>query len=64
MNIKIATSSQLSIIESKKQTKQRARTGAESYIWRSVGGLSAGRGEGRRGRKGTVIKKHELVPTK
>ena len=44
MNIKMAINSQLSRIESKKQTKQTSRTGTESEIWKSFGGLSAGRG--------------------
>ena len=47
MNIKMATNAQLSTTESKKQTKRTSRTGTESYIWRSFGGLSAGRGKGR-----------------
>ena len=46
MNIKKATNSLLSTTESKKQkrTKQNTRTGTESEIWRSFGGLSAGGG--------------------
>ena len=51
MNIKMATNSQLSTTESKKQTKQTTRTGAESYIWRSFGGLSVGREKGEMGEK-------------
>ena len=48
MNIKMTTNSQLSTTESKKQkqTKQTTRTVTESLIWRSHGGLSAGRGRG------------------
>ena len=50
MNIKRATNSQLLTTESKKQkqkqTKQTPRTGTESKVWRSSGGLSAGRGRG------------------
>ena len=42
MNIKMAINSQLSTTESKKQTKQRTRTGIESQIQRSFGRLSAG----------------------
>ena len=45
MNIKMATNSQLSTTESKKQTKQTMRTGTESEIWRSFGGLSVERGK-------------------
>ena len=48
MNIKRATTHlQLSTTESKKQTKQTSRTGTESQIWRSFGGLSAERGRRR-----------------
>ena len=51
MNIKKATNSQLPTTESKKktpkntkhQTKQTTRTGTESWVWRSFGGLSVGR---------------------
>ena len=41
------TNSQLSTIESKKQTqtKQTTRTGTESQKWRSHGGLSVGEGQ-------------------
>ena len=55
MNVKKATNSQLSTTESKKQTnkqtktKQRTRTGTESQIWRTFGGLSAGNGKGENG---------------
>ena len=52
MNIKMATNSQLSTTESKKQTKQTTRTGTESQIWRSFGELSAGKGKGMSGGKG------------
>ena len=41
----MATNSQLSTIESKKQTKQTLRSGTESSTWRSPGRLSAGRGK-------------------
>ena len=58
MNIKMAINSQLSIIESKKQTKPTSRTGTESQIWRSFGGLSVGRGQGENGGKGAGMKKH------
>ena len=39
----MAINSQLSTIESKKQTKQTSRTETESQKWRSHRGLSAGR---------------------
>ena len=58
MNIKMAINSQLSRIESKKQTKQTSRTGTESEIWKSFGGLSAWRGNGENGGKGAGNKKH------
>ena len=53
MNVKMTTNSQLSTIESKKQKqiKQTTRTGTESYIWSSLGGLSPGREEGENGEK-------------
>ena len=58
----MTTNSQLSTTEPKKQkqkqTKQRTRTGTESQKWRSHGGLSAGRGKRKNGRKGTGNKKH------
>ena len=47
MNDKMAKETYISIIESKKQTKQTSRTEAESQIWRSFGGLSVER-EGER----------------
>ena len=59
----MTTNSQLSKTEPKKQkqkrTKQTTRTGTESQKWRSFGGLSAGRGKGESGRKGTGNKKHK-----
>ena len=60
MNIKMTTNSQLSITESKKQkqTKQTTRTGTESQLWGSSGGLSAGTGKGEKGESGVGIKKH------
>ena len=57
MNIRMATNSQLATTESKKQTKQASRTETESQIWKSFGGLSAGKGKGENGGKGTGIKK-------
>ena len=39
-------------------TKQTIRTGTEAQKWRSYGGLSAGRGKGKSGGKGTGNKKH------
>ena len=58
MNIKMATDSQPSTTESKKQTNQTTRTGTESQVWKSFGELSAGRGKGENGGKGAGIKKH------
>ena len=51
MNIKMAMNSQLSTLESKKQTKQTKRTETELHIWRSFGGLSVGKEEGGNGEK-------------
>ena len=45
--------------EKQKQTKQTTRTGTESQKWKSHGGLSAGRGMGENGEKGTGNKKHK-----
>ena len=50
MNIKMATNAQLSTTELKK-TKQTTRTGTQSEIWRSVGGLSVGKGRVKMGGK-------------
>ena len=47
----MAINSQLSTIETKQQAKQTSRRETESYIWRSFGWLSVGRGEGEIGRK-------------
>ena len=44
-----------------KQTKQITRTGTESQKWRSYGGLSAGKGKGEQGEKGTWNKKHNWL---
>ena len=63
MNIKMAIDSQLPTTESKK-TKQTSRTGTESQIWRSFGGLSVGRGKEENGGKDAGIKKYKLVGTK
>ena len=51
MNSKMTTNSQLStnLKQKGKQTKQTNRTGTESQKWRSHGGLSVGRGRGRKG---------------
>ena len=60
MNSKRTINSQLSTTEPKKtktKTKQTTRTGIESQIWRSHGGLSVGRGE-ETGRKVRGIKRH------
>ena len=46
MNIKMVINSQLSTIESKKQTKQTSGTETESEMWRSFAGLSVGRRKG------------------
>ena len=62
MNIKMAISSQLSTIESNKQTEQTTRTETESQIWRSFGLLPAGRGTENRG-KDSGINKYKLVVT-
>ena len=51
MNIKMAINSQLSTIESKKQTKQTTRTVTESQKWRSHRVLSVRRGEGKWGKR-------------
>ena len=59
----MAINSQLSAIESKKQTKQTTRTGTNSQIWRSFGGLSAGRRKEENGGKGAEIDKYKLVDT-
>ena len=62
MNIKMTINSQLPTTESKKwkekQTKQTTITRTESKIWRSYEGLSAGKGKGENGEKGTGIKKN------
>ena len=63
MNIKMATSSQLSTIESKKQTKQTSRTETESQKWRSFRGLSAGREKVQNRGKGAGTKKYKFVGT-
>ena len=60
MNIKMATNSQLSKTEFKKHTKRTTRTGTESQIQRSFGGLLTGRGKGKNRGKGVWIKKHNL----
>ena len=60
MNSKMTTNSQLTTTKPKnKKTKQTTRTGTESEIWRSHGGLSAGRGRRENGGKGTGNKKHK-----
>ena len=50
---KMATNSQLSTTEPKKQkqTKQTTTTGTESQKWRSHGGLSVGKEEGEWGKR-------------
>ena len=42
--------------QKQKRTKQTTKTGTESQKWRSHGVLSAGRGRGKSGRKGTENK--------
>ena len=42
--LKMAKNTNLSTIESKKQTKQTRRTGTESWIWRPAGWLPDGSG--------------------
>ena len=64
MNIKMAVNSQLSPIESKKQTKQTSRTETESQKWRSFGGLSVRRQKGKNVGKVAGIKNNKLVGTK
>ena len=63
MNSKMTTNSQLSTTEHKKTNqktaKQTTRTGTEPKKWKSHGGLSAGRGRGENGGKGTGNKKHK-----
>ena len=59
----MATNSQVSTTESKKQSKQTTRTGTESQIWRSFGGLSVGKGKRENEGKVTGIKKYKLVGT-
>ena len=61
MNITMAINSQISAIESKKQTKQTSRTETESQIWRSFGWLPVVRGNGENGGKVVGIKKDKLV---
>ena len=64
MNIKMAIKSQLSMIESKKQTKLTSRTETEFQIWRSFRWLPGRRGKGENRVKGAGIKNHKLVGTK
>ena len=59
----MAIKSQLSMIKSKNQTQQTGRTETESWIWRSPGGLSVGRGKGENGEKGAGIKKYKWIGT-
>ena len=61
MNSKMTTNSQLSTTEYKKTQKQTKQTTkrTESQKWRSRGGISAGRGRGENGGKGTGNKKHK-----
>ena len=61
MNIKMAINSQLSTIESIKQTKRTSRTETESQLWRSFGGLSVGREKGENEGKNAGIRKYKWV---
>ena len=61
MNIKMAINSQLSTIESKKQTRQPAE---QKQDRRSFGETSVWKGKGESGGKGAGIKKYKLVGTK
>ena len=63
MNIKMATNSQLSTIESIKQTKQTSKTETESHISRLFVWLPGGKGMGENGGKGAGIRKYKLVGT-
>ena len=63
MNIKMATNSQLSTIESIKQTKQTSKTETESHILRLFVWLPGGKGMGENGGKGAGIRKYKLVGT-
>ena len=49
MNVGMATNAQLSTTKSEKKTKQTRRIETNSQKWRSLGGLSAGRGRGKNG---------------
>ena len=59
MNIKMVISSQLSTIESEKQTKQTNRRGSDSQKSRLYGALSVWEGEGEKGGKGIGNKYHK-----
>ena len=64
MTIKMVINSQLSTMESKKQSKEKSRIEIELSIWRSFGWLSVDRGKGEILGKGTGVKKYKLVGTK
>ena len=57
----MAINSQLSAIESKKQTKQTNKKETESQKWMSFGGLSFGNGKGESWEKAAGIKKYKLA---
>ena len=60
MNSKMTNSyQQPNLRNNKTKTKQTTRTGIESQKWRSHGRLTAGRGHGENGGKGTGNKKHK-----
>ena len=54
----MATNSQLSTTESKNTNSANNQNRTESYIWRSFGGMSAGRRKWENGGKVSGIKKH------
>ena len=57
----MATNAYLSMIESKKQNKQRSRTETDSQIQGTFGHLQDEGGLGEKGKKGEGIKKYKLV---
>ena len=49
---------QLNLKQNKTKTKQTSRTGTESQVWGSAGGVPAGRGKREKEGNSTGIKKH------
>ena len=49
----------MNLKQKQKQTKQTTRAGTEPQKWRSHGGLSVGKVEGKKGGKCTGNKKHK-----